>query len=461
MSNPKKCSPTSTSSTNVTIDQMIEHMTADLQGSSDGQYIQLGFTPPTSTETTWPNYHGHHHHRMNYAPSYPPGFNNFIPSNQHFTNPGYILYNQSTTQDMQPPVPPGGVVINRDFNGGMFEQPQFSPPPNSYNLYQQQNPKQTFTSSGHLIENLVGNWTPNTSGTYSPFGGGGPIIHNQQETTAVKQPPIVEINVQNDVSNVKKPRMVAEVKPMRLRYSDVLAKSVPPTTTTKSTKVDVKENITKKQPQSKKTTPSKTSTLKLQNRNDIIKTKSSSTSPTNWTTSTSNTQSSTIQDDLSDVEFINRQPKSDRIRSNKNTESSTTSSTPPNTSSSSTSNPRSSQKLTFEYRGDDTNNVRNNEKTFMAKSKKAKDFKKFGNSSSYGVSDKSSGSMPGGRRGGHGRGGRRRGDSNHTNTTLGQLQRSIKQYLQRWSTLMFYVIVWLLHLISDVCSLSIHLANDL
>lgn len=33
---------------NVTIDQMIEHMTADLH-ASDGQYMQLGFTPPATT----------------------------------------------------------------------------------------------------------------------------------------------------------------------------------------------------------------------------------------------------------------------------------------------------------------------------------------------------------------------------------------------------------------------------
>jgi DnaJ family protein C protein 14 len=69
-----------------------------------------------------------------------------------------------------------------------------------------------------LIDNLVGNWLPNQSGTYSPFGGSSnvtPVPHIPPEIKEIEQVP------------KKKPRMVAEVKPMRPSYSDVLIKSIP------------------------------------------------------------------------------------------------------------------------------------------------------------------------------------------------------------------------------------------
>ena len=73
-----------------------------------------------------------------------------------------------------------------------------------------------------LIDNLVGNWVPNQSGTYSPFGGSPNVTPVPQfgDTKEVEELPRNPSNI-----HLKKPPIVAEVKPMRPTYSDVLAKS--------------------------------------------------------------------------------------------------------------------------------------------------------------------------------------------------------------------------------------------
>lgn len=119
-----------------------------------------------------------------------------------------------------------------------------------------------------LINQLVGNWAPTISGTYSPFGSGAPSLlaeglPRSSETYAteptppvpatpaqqspVRQPtvpippspehkepaPVSSANYDqlNDEksaklnANVRKQRIVAEVKPMRMSYSDVLIKN--------------------------------------------------------------------------------------------------------------------------------------------------------------------------------------------------------------------------------------------
>lgn len=113
-----------------------------------------------------------------------------------------------------------------------------------------------------LIENLVGNWVPNTSGTYSPFGNVTPFKNNLFDNTniearqtgedsqTIKQE--IKDRTNEDITfsfarDNKKPRMVAEVKPMRPSYSDVLLKSAPQTNNTKSNKMEVKETKAKKE----------------------------------------------------------------------------------------------------------------------------------------------------------------------------------------------------------------------
>lgn len=121
-----------------------------------------------------------------------------------------------------------------------------------------------------LINQLVGNWAPTISGTYSPFGSGAPSLLaeglprssetyaaeptpaapappvQQQQQSPVRQPvvtapptpehkpaPLVatsydQLNDEKSAklnANVRKQRIVAEVKPMRMSYSDVLSKN--------------------------------------------------------------------------------------------------------------------------------------------------------------------------------------------------------------------------------------------
>uniref|UniRef100_A0A1B0C8N7 J domain-containing protein n=1 Tax=Lutzomyia longipalpis TaxID=7200 RepID=A0A1B0C8N7_LUTLO len=103
-------------------------------------------------------------------------------------------------------------------------------------------------STNMFLNQLVGNWAPNVSGTYTPFGevvdkaedaaAGTLPCASQRAPDAVSGPEMVgkpfEINRpapltengQSQLRDAKKPRMVAEVKPMRMTYSDVLSKNV-------------------------------------------------------------------------------------------------------------------------------------------------------------------------------------------------------------------------------------------
>lgn len=106
-----------------------------------------------------------------------------------------------------------------------------------------------------FLSQLVGNWVPNISGTYSPFGEATsssdtnkfPVIVNENHDDfishpievikpvekpkeIIRPPSFIARKSQSDGQNkseVKKPRIVAEVKPMRMSYSDVVSKHVP------------------------------------------------------------------------------------------------------------------------------------------------------------------------------------------------------------------------------------------
>ncbi|XP_024083433.1 uncharacterized protein LOC106670838 isoform X2 [Cimex lectularius] len=178
------------------IDDIIEHMTADLQ-SYEGQYILLG-SPPPAGGSVWPEY------------SPPP------PESVYYPQPV-----QRETDVLRMVDVGGGNFVNVVFNPGgqEYQQPVGFIHYPAANIvqphiidYSQRASYPENISNGCLIENVVGNWVPNRNGTYSPFGG-------QQE-----EQPLQERQGQSQA----KKRIVAEVKPMRPSYSDVLAK--PPLT---------------------------------------------------------------------------------------------------------------------------------------------------------------------------------------------------------------------------------------
>ncbi|KAK9500149.1 hypothetical protein O3M35_001465 [Rhynocoris fuscipes] len=246
------------------IDDIIDHMTADLQ-SYDGQYLLLG-TPSSTTSHAAPPIGDHH-----------PVWG---PSNTHQSNAAHqnIFYPSQMRETNE-------MIGMVDVGGGKYVNVVF-PKPNSssssVNFVRYQQPTQNLVPpiidyqrtyneaipNGCLIENVVGNWVPNRTGTYSPFGGSlhqdEPTISTQTSTLSTSQS--VQPNQQQTISMssshappntvnfnqkfpekpvgismpepppqmntiqsppVRKQRIVAEVKPMRPSYSDIVAKSAP------------------------------------------------------------------------------------------------------------------------------------------------------------------------------------------------------------------------------------------
>lgn len=237
------------------IDEIIDHMTADLQ-SYDGQYILLG--SPPNPQNVWSDYSSQQGHSMTVhnpvfvQPSYdmqekkvqefPPQHGVFYPNTQRVhDNPGEmigmmdvgggnfvnVVFNPTNASSQ---IHPFGPAHHSDTNLGFIhyqqqqqqQQTQASnniPVHRDYGLFS--SGTETPSQNNHqLIDNVVGNWLPNKSGTYSPFGN---MTHTQSEVR------------DEDTKNVcpgqpiiqKKTRIVAEVRPMRPSYSDVLSKSPP------------------------------------------------------------------------------------------------------------------------------------------------------------------------------------------------------------------------------------------
>ncbi|XP_053684736.1 uncharacterized protein LOC128734515 [Sabethes cyaneus] len=233
---------------------------------------------------------------FNYGP--PSNADNFTVLSDGFGN--FIKVYHQTNEDVNLSNPSGKYDYELFSNNTNFVRP---PPPFGYMFHQQHQqptapvtttvPSENAASNTNLINQLVGNWAPTISGTYSPFGSGGASLlaeglprssqetflqanqsiqqlHQQQslpepqtaQNSPVHQPsqmmpssvPTVNLpqptslpvasstttstninnyNQLNDDNSAKlnqnvnkKQRIVAEVKPMRMSYSDVLSKNV-------------------------------------------------------------------------------------------------------------------------------------------------------------------------------------------------------------------------------------------
>ncbi|XP_059052432.1 dnaJ homolog dnj-5 [Achroia grisella] len=109
-------------------------------------------------------------------------------------------------------------------------------PPNVQNSFCPDSGNET---TPNFLKDFLGNLEPNSTGTYSPFGQNYPLNHPDAPTLNMMPNPIIDTKAQAiktdnspkrnensplaDTSNKK--RIVAEVKPMRPTYSDVLAKN--------------------------------------------------------------------------------------------------------------------------------------------------------------------------------------------------------------------------------------------
>ncbi|XP_028166775.1 dnaJ homolog dnj-5-like isoform X1 [Ostrinia furnacalis] len=157
-------------------------------------------------------------------------------------------------------------TLNQDYpSNNNVHIPSNTPPPN----YGQENVNQTNTLTTDFLKVLRDNWEPNSTGTYSPFGQNHPLNHPDSPSLNLpsnllldnKPQPIKPENSPKrnengplaDTSNKK--RIVAEVKPMRPSYSDVLVKNTKNTTQA--------EAVRKTKPQNVETKPSVKANSKL------------------------------------------------------------------------------------------------------------------------------------------------------------------------------------------------------
>lgn len=121
---------------------------------------------------------------------------------------------------------------------------------NQGNIYHENINSQSQVPTSNFLKDLLGNLEPNSTGTYSPFGQNYPLNHpdapnlnmlinNPVLDSSKGQPKTNSSPKRNensplaDTSNKK--RIVAEVKPMRPTYSDVLAKNTKNNTPTETT----------------------------------------------------------------------------------------------------------------------------------------------------------------------------------------------------------------------------------
>ncbi|XP_046960932.1 dnaJ homolog dnj-5 isoform X1 [Vanessa cardui] len=178
-------------------------------------------------------------------------------------------------------------TLNQEFhvNNNVHMQPSTATiQPSPYN---QENVNQTSNiPTSNFLKEVLGNWEPNSSGTYSPFGQNYPLNHPDAptivNTNPTMEPSLTQIKPDNspkrnengplaDTSNKK--RIVAEVKPMRPSYSDVLAKNTKNTQPDATKKVQPQSNTENKTPNKPNLKSEKNSTnIKHVNEENKLKT---------------------------------------------------------------------------------------------------------------------------------------------------------------------------------------------
>lgn len=243
------------------IDDIINNITSDLQ-SYEGRYMVLG-NPRQSTDIMWQQVNNYanpqpQHNMYNPEPINMTNNNPYILNNNQYTPymqpqnsiPGYydhqvysqhhhphphhqqpqqqqqLHHSQQQQQRPQLPQPPHPQTSQQPISYPYNQQSQYTSHPMSY-----QNASYGLFDApcnDALIENLVQSWsqTQNNGGLFSPFG-------NQAFQTSREMIPERDINIHshnaipnhNIATPVRKVRKIAEVRPMRPSYSDVLAKS--------------------------------------------------------------------------------------------------------------------------------------------------------------------------------------------------------------------------------------------
>lgn len=245
------------------MNKIIGNMTPELQ-NRDGQYVPLGFASTATTTANDQQWNQSqtpcHYNNIGHVPIdqfNQPSAYNFLPQSQLLFDSA-AFKNASLDYDMYKSMQQNGPSNMPDYHIHSIVN-------NEHLLQNQHEPSHLTPNSTHLIDNLVGNWmVPNNTGTYSPFGtSNDSFIPNVFEMQPERHSADFQLNddpkfvsaeqlTVDDrqfqfTRDTRKPRMVAEVKPMRPSYSDVLTKAVPQSTVqSKSVKSDVKDAKPKK-----------------------------------------------------------------------------------------------------------------------------------------------------------------------------------------------------------------------
>ncbi|KAL4710520.1 hypothetical protein ACJJTC_008922 [Scirpophaga incertulas] len=144
--------------------------------------------------------------------------------------------------------------MNQDFLANNLHVP---PPASVSSNCIQDNLNQTSnTLPAEFLKVLRDNWEPNSTGTYSPFGQNHPLNHPDAPNLNLPSNPLIDNKSPTfkqaspkrpdnvplaDTSNKK--RIVAEVKPMRPSYSDVLVKNTKTSSQTETARKTPPQNI--------------------------------------------------------------------------------------------------------------------------------------------------------------------------------------------------------------------------
>lgn len=492
----------------MSLDQIIEVVTADLE-SSAGHYVQFGVPSQQSTSHNWGDYNPNRVQRFMSGPTLPNS------SNIQPVNPMPApVYMHPEVPTYEPPIPDPiyfppqtvnhlGINENNDLvgtidvGGGNFinviygnasqimaEQCQLnglssysnqSIIDREYGLFGNQqmsvspNLSTQNSNSKQLIDNLVGNWVPNQSGTYSPFGGSPNVTPVPQSTPEVKDsdelPRVLPDGQQ------KKPRMVAEVKPMRPSYSDVLAKSVPPPSSPQTAPpIKPKQEGSAKKIVSKKN-KTKPAVLKRQNSSGSddhnspkvqapkkILEKNNSNLPRRWV-SLDNLGSPT-DSELNSFDRSDHFEKKRPLKSSKKGEKNETLNNS-KIQNGNTKPPGNVQKRPIQINNNlntinsfsQTVSADKIEKNQQANNKVCKDEKKA-------AKDKGSKRFQS-EKAQQIRKGQRSRKRENRESAVKDLYRSLNKHVIRWSKIALKIFYWLLHLISDVGSMSANLVVQL
>uniref|UniRef100_A0A8D8RSA1 Uncharacterized protein n=1 Tax=Cacopsylla melanoneura TaxID=428564 RepID=A0A8D8RSA1_9HEMI len=202
------------------IDDIINHITADLQSSYDGQYMVVGQRPPSQVPPQPPPSHLWQSSSSDMNPIQQPPI--FKPQPQQQVPPAQhgMYYNTPDNNYMS--------YQHYQQQNSYMQHQQQQPLMRDYGLFANHNDQMHNSYPTHqLIDNLVRDWgVPNQSGTYSPFGNPAPM--NNYSVEKEDRPAVFsDMPRQESLMGARKPRIVAEVRPMRPSYSAVLTKSPP------------------------------------------------------------------------------------------------------------------------------------------------------------------------------------------------------------------------------------------